>query len=611
MNRASDTTADRPCGLTALLPLGMSCRGRAEAFARRLQSRLRTLGNHGNDEIHQNDSENTENTWLTPAEVATAGTVTSHQPLAALSHEVADSYFDFDLPGSPAEDSEYSKLLETTSTTTPTSHDVASESGYVCASPMTSPEDSEIAVNLSRSSSEEPYFDVDGSDIDQRSLSQSIDYFDCEDSSRRDNSSLSSRSIPKSERLRISHNIFHSLDSDSCSESLPKSQSTTGSTCTALSSASLHTIQDDIDQTDFCSLRDNNQPKTSDELNHSGAEIVDNDESKAEKNECGEENEVDQTQAELDLETTIQEFKPIYRKHSREERKDETEISNDAKLINEIAAHESTPETIQEEDEEEEEEQPVATRNGHVSPNEDDEELSRPQRIRRCSSLKSGKTPPGTPGRKKIVRFADMLGLDLADVRTFMDEIPRVPRCAFEDLEVSVQEVAQMSVGPRPDKLLMPLFQQPGGMPNFLDVVQLQNVALENAAVTDPISLTITGSVRVRNLDFHKSVHLRYSTDNWHSFADMQATYVDNSCDGFSDKFTFIIFGNSLQVGEKLEIAVRFSCKGQQFWDNNYGANYCFQCLPATSPAQRIDQNGVLNPLSLSPDDTWCGSSFY
>lgn len=37
-------SAERPCGLTALLPLGMSCRGRAEAFARSLQSRLRTLG---------------------------------------------------------------------------------------------------------------------------------------------------------------------------------------------------------------------------------------------------------------------------------------------------------------------------------------------------------------------------------------------------------------------------------------------------------------------------------------------------------------------------------------------------------------------------------------
>lgn len=48
MNLSSDTATgtDRPCGLTALLPLGMSCRGRAEAFARRLQSRLRTLGSN-------------------------------------------------------------------------------------------------------------------------------------------------------------------------------------------------------------------------------------------------------------------------------------------------------------------------------------------------------------------------------------------------------------------------------------------------------------------------------------------------------------------------------------------------------------------------------------
>lgn len=31
-------------GFTSFLPLGMSCRDRAEAFARRLQSRLRNLG---------------------------------------------------------------------------------------------------------------------------------------------------------------------------------------------------------------------------------------------------------------------------------------------------------------------------------------------------------------------------------------------------------------------------------------------------------------------------------------------------------------------------------------------------------------------------------------
>lgn len=36
--------SEPPCGIGSLLPLGMSCRGRAEAFARSLQSRLRTLG---------------------------------------------------------------------------------------------------------------------------------------------------------------------------------------------------------------------------------------------------------------------------------------------------------------------------------------------------------------------------------------------------------------------------------------------------------------------------------------------------------------------------------------------------------------------------------------
>jgi hypothetical protein len=62
---------------------------------------------------------------------------------------------------------------------------------------------------------------------------------------------------------------------------------------------------------------------------------------------------------------------------------------------------------------------------------ESSDSYSLPHRIQRSSSLKTGKTPPGTPGRKKIVRFADVLGLDLADVRTFLDEIPNVPTSAF------------------------------------------------------------------------------------------------------------------------------------------------------------------------------------
>lgn len=228
------------------------------------------------------------------------------------------------------------------------------------------------------------------------------------------------------------------------------------------------------------------------------------------------------------------------------------------------------------------EEKPPTPEPTSVRKDSEDEEYERPQRVRRCSSLKTGKTPPGTPGRKKIVRFADVLGLDLADVRTFLDEVPKVPRSAFEDLDVTISPQS-LQLGPPLEKVLVPLFQQPGSLPNFFDRLRDRQVCLESAAVTDPISLTITGCVRVRNLDFHKSVHIRYSLDNWRSYSDLTASYVENSCDGFSDKFSFMMFGNSMQIGQRVEMAIRFQAKGEQFWDSNYGTNYCFQCLPCSA----------------------------
>jgi hypothetical protein len=231
--------------------------------------------------------------------------------------------------------------------------------------------------------------------------------------------------------------------------------------------------------------------------------------------------------------------------------------------------------------------------------------------VRRCSSLKTGKTPPGTPSRKKIVRFADVLGLDLADVRTFLDEIPKIPNSAYNDLrDVDIKNSASESTLNTPlklndvkiDKMLVPLFQQPGGQPDFLAKIRDNQVCLDSALVEDPLLLTISGIIRVKNLDFHKTVHIRYTLDSWHTFADVQSTYVENSCDGFSDKFSFLIFANSLSVGQKLEFAIRFQCKGYQYWDNNNGKNYCFQCLPTT-------HNTSCTPMTIA-DDSWA-TSFY
>lgn len=55
----------------------------------------------------------------------------------------------------------------------------------------------------------------------------------------------------------------------------------------------------------------------------------------------------------------------------------------------------------------------------------------------RSTSLKTSKSPPSSPRRKKIVRFADTLGLDLAAVKTIMQEdLPLVPDSAFDHLDI-------------------------------------------------------------------------------------------------------------------------------------------------------------------------------
>lgn len=453
----------------------------------------------------------------------------------------------------------------------------ASESGYVCASPISSADNSAV-VEHSDNSSDDPYFDPENSDLEQRSLSLSVDYYDCDDVAKREASVPLSDCDDSQSTLPSEAQNFNGIDS-STSESLPVSQSnsTSISNCTAFTSESSNTLENDgVDTPDFC--------ETSQENKLENKNLTD----------LKSEEETPQLPEIQDSLTGIY---------------SDIDVRNievpDIPKLDLKSKSDVTEENLLNGDTEQGEEQ-----------DEDEEPLTRPERVRRCSSLKTGKTPPGTPGRKKIVRFADVLGLDLADIRTFMDDIPKVPSSAYEDLQTTFQNdvAAPLSLGQRLEKIIVPLFQQPGSLPNFLDVVQTQNVALENAAVTDPVCLTITGLVRVRNLDFHKSVLVRYSLDGWRSFSDLQAQYVENSCDGFSDKFTFILFGNSLEVGQRIEIAVRFLCKGQQYWDNNHGLNYCFQCLPSTSVSLDQTTNKSLHP-NTRPDihlhDSWCGSSFY
>jgi protein phosphatase 1 regulatory subunit 3A/B/C/D/E len=74
---------------------------------------------------------------------------------------------------------------------------------------------------------------------------------------------------------------------------------------------------------------------------------------------------------------------------------------------------------------------------------------------------------------------------------------------------------------------------------------------------------------------------VRYTTDEWLTSTDVNAVYLNGSCDGFSDKFTFSVDYSRIagMVGKKLQFCLKFVCAGNEYWDNNAGKNYVFQCF--------------------------------
>lgn len=227
-------------------------------------------------------------------------------------------------------------------------------------------------------------------------------------------------------------------------------------------------------------------------------------------------------------------------------------------------------------------------------------------------------------------RFADLLGLDLADVKTFLDEVPRVPKSAFRDLkdaelsDIESDSASEASVGCRspfvgrrgrpmppwnmqPNQVrvqLMPTFGQPGAMSNFFNVLLERKICLENAyGGTDRCSFK--GTVRVHNIDFHKKVIIRYTTNEWQTSKDYEAVYMQGSCDGFSDKFTFEVEMPDLKVGPRVQFCLKYEAGGREFWDNNGGDNYTFyttaaerkSSLPPVTPIGRGVKSSVPIPL--------------
>lgn len=182
-------------------------------------------------------------------------------------------------------------------------------------------------------------------------------------------------------------------------------------------------------------------------------------------------------------------------------------------------------------------------------------------------------SPLSSPNEsKRRVHFADFDGQDLVSVKVI------TPANSEEDLSVSRQgNILNNFATPRLLKRFRCCFTQPASEDSFKDRVIERNVCLENAVFC---GFAMTGTVKVKNIAFAKEITARYTVDGWKTFRDVWADYVPQSSDGDTDRFQFrISLPHSMDVGGKLEFAIRYCTAGKEYWDNNFNRNYCAECF--------------------------------
>ena len=192
------------------------------------------------------------------------------------------------------------------------------------------------------------------------------------------------------------------------------------------------------------------------------------------------------------------------------------------------------------------------------------------------SILRKHKSLPAP--RKKNVQFADGCGKPLVSV--------------YSDDEYNIHVALQMTKRElqRAKKTLHVRFSQPVASDGFRDRLEKQTVSLENAVASQN---SIWGTIKVKNICFHKEVTVRYSLDGWVSSTDLRGVYVPDSNDGSTDRFSFALTLPEyfLASGGVVEFAVRFQGEGMEFWDNNNGENYRIECRespPSNSGINRM-----------------------
>ena len=202
---------------------------------------------------------------------------------------------------------------------------------------------------------------------------------------------------------------------------------------------------------------------------------------------------------------------------------------------------------------------------------------------------------------KKIVRFADSLGLDLENVRvisSFSNNNSFIDAFDYYKNRSSIRSIEDsFYIEPKAKVKTLIL------IPNFFLAPNFDTESNCKLAdfLFDTENKILKLLIRVRNISYEKHVFVRFTFNNWKNSNDIEAIYTKitnlktfTSLDvagDVHDYFIVTIFVPDCEQNQTyntfettsnyfyIEFAIFYKTNSDTHWDNNFGKNYSFQCI--------------------------------
>ncbi|KAI9264829.1 putative phosphatase regulatory subunit-domain-containing protein [Sporodiniella umbellata] len=120
--------------------------------------------------------------------------------------------------------------------------------------------------------------------------------------------------------------------------------------------------------------------------------------------------------------------------------------------------------------------------------------------------------------------------------------------------------------------------------------VRMEQVELKDGddELTQKDCILLAGQCRASNLAYEKLVSVRYTLDAWCSYKETTAGFKESIPNTSWDRFVFSFPIQTKEVSQTIQLVLRYSVNGQEYWDNNLGSNYTVVITPPLSQKQTL-----------------------